>query len=54
MFYTFIALEPKYREERDSSIFLEEGPIFTISAVLELPPSESYKILVSFESLNGT
>lgn len=51
---TFIALDPKYKEDNVSSIFLIEGPILTIRAVFEFPPKESCNILVSLESLNGT
>lgn len=54
MFYTFIALIPKVRLDNVSSACLPAGPILMISAVLQLPPKESYKILVNFESLKGT
>jgi hypothetical protein len=36
-----------------SSKLVAEGEIFAIITVLELPPRESFKILVSFESLYG-
>jgi len=54
LFLTFIALEPKYKEDKVSSMFFNEGPILTIKAVLAFPPKESCKILVNFESRNGT
>ena len=53
-FSTFIALYANYRDITDSSTLSFEGPMVTTSAVLELPPSESLRILVSLESLKGT
>ena len=38
----------------DSSELSLDGPMVTMSAVLEFPPRESLKIRVSFESLKGT
>ena len=54
MLVTFIALIPKVRLDNVSSTCFPAGPIFTINAVLQLPPSASYKIRVNVDSRNGT
>ena len=49
-----MALIPNVNELRVSSECFIAGPMFTINAVLQLPPNASYSILVNLESLNGT
>ncbi len=45
---------PNIKLDKVSSTCLPAGPIFTINAVLQFPPNESYRILVNLESLKGT
>ena len=49
-----MALAANYKDISVSSICSLAGPIVTIRAVLELPPNESDRSLVSLESLKGT
>jgi len=51
LFLMFLALLAYLIVLRDSSWFNSEGETQAIIVVRELPPSESYKIRVSFESL---
>jgi hypothetical protein len=49
----FLASQAYLSEFMDSFIFLVAGDTHAIIVVLELPPRESFKILVNFESLKG-
>lgn len=51
LFLIFLALTPNLRVEVVSSILSAAGEQLIISAVFEFPPSDSYKTLVSLESL---
>lgn len=53
LFLIFLALDAYFTVLKDSSRLLSAGETQAIMVVLELPPKESYKILVSFESLYG-
>ena len=53
-FLMAFALTPNLSVLIDSDSLKIEGEQVMISVVLELPPNESYKILVSLESLYGT
>jgi len=53
LFSTFFAHSANFNEVKVSSACFIEGPMQTIIEVREFPPRESYKSLVSFESLNG-
>ena len=49
----FLALYPNLKVERVSASLKRDGEQVTIRQVLELPPSDSDKILVSLDSLYG-
>ena len=53
-FFIFFALFAYFNVERLSSKLYAEGPILAIITVLVLPPKESCKRRVSWESLYGT
>ena len=54
LFLIFLALLPNFKVDIVSSSLNLAGLQVIISAVLELPPNDSYKILVSLESRYGT
>ena len=53
LFLIYFARVPNYKVEIVSFLLNELGLQVMTKAVLELPPSDSYKICVSFESLYG-
>ena len=53
LFYTFIILEANFKVEIVSSMCLASGQIFATITVLQLPPIESFKMLVNLLCLYG-
>ena len=47
--WTRMARWPNWREERVSCVCAVEGPTLTMRAVLQFPPSESWRMRVSFD-----
>ena len=50
LFLIFLALAPNHKVDTVSSSLNDEGEQVIMRHVLELPPSDSYKTLVSLES----
>ena len=53
LFYTFIILEANFKVEIVSSMCLASGQTFATITVLQLPPSESFKMFVNLLCLYG-